>query len=468
MRVGLVRSVALGMVALVGFAGCDDNPTDFDSSATTSITTNPSAMVVNAGTTALLDSRTINAGDEPTWEEISAAVDGSCGHSDISVATAATFEPSIQPPGQFDVTAGSTLGASCVALSGGGATDTVDVTVVGDSVAMTAPDTLNLNESTQLGVDLLGADGSSLSPFDPATDIVWASDNEDALTVDADGLLTAAGIGNAVISATWTGSGVTRTSEIPIAVNSPTLEIVDSSTGEAYEDSLLVLTSVDLDANLINPTDPPAEFGPFDQMMVTWETSDADIVSVDADGVATAEGPGTATITATWTGNETVQAEVDIPVDVPAPSVTSTDIASGEALETVTITGTDFIPGAHTVLVDGELVSDFYSPTVTSTTTATVDIPGGAAADLDISVGIPGVDSNSLTVSRVCGTVDESCATEPDNDETDGAPDLGALPVSFAGYVDGADLDLLELTLASETTFTIDLAWTGDSDDMDV
>ena len=67
MRVGLVRSVALGMVALVGFAGCDDNPTDFDTSDTTAITTNPSAMTVNSQETELLDSRTITAGDEPTW-----------------------------------------------------------------------------------------------------------------------------------------------------------------------------------------------------------------------------------------------------------------------------------------------------------------------------------------------------------------------------------------------------------------
>ena len=56
MRVGLVRNAGLGMVALIGLGlvGCDDDPTDFDTDETVTITTNPSVMVLPAGVTGLL------------------------------------------------------------------------------------------------------------------------------------------------------------------------------------------------------------------------------------------------------------------------------------------------------------------------------------------------------------------------------------------------------------------------------
>ena len=474
MRVGLVRNVALGTVALVGFglAACDDNPTDFDTDETVSIETNPSVMTVPAGITTLLSSRTENAGQEPTWEEITPSVDGSCGSGAITVDVAATYEPSIQPPGQFDVTGGNTMGEVCIGLSGGGANATVEVTVVGDSLEITgAPEFLNLNESVDLGAVLLADDGTPVGPFDDATDVVWSSGDEDVLTVDAAGVVTAVGIGGAVITATWTDFGVSVSASTTIAVNAPELEIVEAGTNDPPASELLFGTSVDLDVNLINPTDPPADFGPFDQNTdVTWSTSDSDVVDVDpATGVATGVGTGTATITVTWNANETVVATVDITVTAPAPTLTSTDVATADALDVVTITGTGLILGAHTVLLDGALVDPFYAPTIVNATTATFIMPGGVAADVDVTIGIIGAESNALTVSRTCGASDESCATEPANDTAAGAPDLGALPVSFAGFADGADPnDLLELTLAAETTFTINLDWTGNSADMDV
>jgi hypothetical protein len=378
MRVGLVRNVALGMVALVGLglAGCDDNPTDFDTDETVKITTNPTVMTLPAGVTALLSSRTENAGNEPTWEEISATVDGSCGSGALAIDVAASYEPTLQPPGQFDVTGGNTWGESCIQLSGGGVDATIEVMVVADSLDITgAPETgeLVVFQTVQLSAALLSDDGSAVGPFDPVTDLAWSSDDETVLTVDGTGLVTAVGAGAATITATWTEFGVN------------------------------------------------------------------------------------------------VSASTTITVVVPPPSLTSTDVASAQALELVTITGTGMIPGAHVVLIDGLEVPAFYEPTVVNATTATVLVPGGAAADLAITVGVTGSESNALTVSRTCGTTDESCATEPGNDTAAGAPDLGLLPVSFSGYVDGTDSnDLLELTLLVETTFTINLDWTGNSGDLDV
>lgn len=236
MRVGFVRSVALGMVALVGFAGCDDNPTDFDNSTTTSIMTNPSAMVLPAGQTALLSSRTINAGDEPTWEEMSAEIDGSCGSGAITVAEAATYEPSIQPPGQFDVTGGTTLGEACITLNGGGATSTVEVTVIGDSLGITAPadqvlyteDASGPSTTLQLTATLLSAQEEAVQPFDQVEDVVWTVDDESIITVDENGLATAVGVGAATVTGTWSGGGTTVESTFPITVNPPETAVINS------------------------------------------------------------------------------------------------------------------------------------------------------------------------------------------------------------------------------------------------
>lgn len=242
MRVGLVRNVALGLVALVGLGlvGCDDKPTDFGSSDTVRITTNPSAMTVPAGVTALLQSRTENEGAEPTWEEISASVDGSCGSGAITVAEAATYEPSIQPPGQFDVTGGTTWGATCVQLSGGGADATVDVMVVADSLELTgtpANDQLVVFQQVQLGANLLANDGSAVGPFDATTDLTWSSDDEAVLTVDDTGLVTAEGAGSATITATWTEFGVDVSAEttITVVVPAPVLTSTDVASASAGE-----------------------------------------------------------------------------------------------------------------------------------------------------------------------------------------------------------------------------------------
>lgn len=466
MRVGLVRNVALGMVALVGLglAGCDDNPTDFESDETVKITTNPSVMTVPAGVTALLASRTENAGNEPTWEEITASVDGSCGSGAISVDVAADFEPTLQPPGQFDVTGGTTMGETCIQLSGGGANATVEVAVVGDSLEITgAPEFLDLNSSVDLGAVLLSADGTPVSPFDDATDVVWSSDDEDVLTVDAAGLVTAVGVGAATITATWSGFGVSVSSSVTITTNQPTLNILPD---ETESDSLLIDTSRDLSAELINPTDPPADFGPFDpETDVTWSSSDTDVLTVDATtGVVTAVGPGTATITAVWTGNDDIFDAVDIPVDVPAPNLASASSVVAEGGDLITLTGTGFHP-TMTVLADGEPLFDILEPTFVNTTTMTFIFPPGFDGDVAITAGTAGQQSNAVTISRVNDG-------EPENDASATAPPV-TLPLDMYGamdeFSDPADLtDRFKFSLAVETTISLDLDWDGESGDLDL
>lgn len=463
MRVGLVRNVALGMVALVGLglAGCDDNPTDFEPDETVRIFANPTVMTVPAGVTTLLQSRTENAGNEPTWEEISASVDGSCGSAAIAVDVAASFEPTIEPPGKFDVTGGTTLGETCIQLSGGGANATVEVMVVGDSLEITgAPDTLNLNSSVDLGAVLLSDDGAAVSPFSDATDVVWSSSDEAVMTVDGDGVVTAVGIGGAVITATWSEFGVSVEGSAVISTNEPTLEI----TGTPEPPELVFGTSVDLSADLINPTDPPADFGPFDpETDLVWSSSDDEIAEVDATtGEVTGVGGGTATITAAWAANENVIAEVEITITAPAPTLTSLDVASGPVATYVTITGTGLL-APHEVFVDGSSVVLFQDGDATATEVSFwMPNPGFAGpGTYDVQVGLAGDLSNALEFTLTSDDV----AAEPDSP---GAPKvIPGFPFTAVDYSDGDDLeDFYTFTLAADgsidVTMEMDLA--GDID----
>jgi len=373
MTVGLVRNAALGMVAIVGLglAGCDDNPTDFEAEDTVSIQTNPSVMTVPAGVTLLLESRTENAGREATWEEITATVDASCGAGTVVIAEAASFEPTIQPPGQFDVTGGTTWGETCIQLSGGGADATVEVFVVADSLEITgapANDELIIFQTVQLGANLLSSDGQAVGPFDPTTDLAWSSDASGVATVDGTGLVTAQGAGTATITATWT------------------------------------------------------EFG----------------VSVSASTVIT--------------------------VVVPPPVLTSTDVASADIGQIVTVTGTDLIPGAHTLFVDGfEVLDPILEATIVDETTATFRMPDGANGDVAVTIGVAGAESDPITVTR-------TGSTEPENNTADPlvAPSV-SLPVDLWGFVDaGGDVDdFFELTLVAPTTLDMLLDW-GTGADLDL
>ncbi|MEK6254597.1 MAG: hypothetical protein N2B05_07885, partial [Gemmatimonadales bacterium] len=136
----MVRNVGLSITALAVLAlgGCDSNPLSFDVKDTVGIQTNPSEMVVSAGRTTRLESRAVNEGNEPTFDDVSAAVDPACGLGSIAIIDIAELE--IEPDGLFAITGGSVLGQTCVVLTSGSTTAQVDVTVVADDIEIVFPE----------------------------------------------------------------------------------------------------------------------------------------------------------------------------------------------------------------------------------------------------------------------------------------------------------------------------------------
>ena len=110
MRVGFVRKAGLGAVVLAAAAlgACNDDPTSYDANDTTALFVNPTVMVVPAGRETKLVSRAVNPGNEPTYADVTWAIDPTAGCVDAgqTVGTVTVVEDpdrlvEIQPPGLF-------------------------------------------------------------------------------------------------------------------------------------------------------------------------------------------------------------------------------------------------------------------------------------------------------------------------------------------------------------------------------
>ncbi|QHE53616.1 Ig-like domain-containing protein [Pontibacillus sp. HMF3514] len=168
---------------------------------------------------------------------------------------------------------------------------------------------LKPDESTQLK--------ATVFPFDAISkDVVWSSSNEDVVTVNENGEITAVADSSteneATITVTTKSGGYTDHAEVSIKV---------PVTGIDITKNVLTLERVLTDDGLEDDSFKlNAQVYPFNatDKRVIWESEDEDIVSVDPRGVVTAESKGKTTVKATsidggWTDEITIY--VTIPVD---------------------------------------------------------------------------------------------------------------------------------------------------------
>ena len=157
--------------------------------------------------------------------------------------------------------------------------------------------------------------------------VEWSSSNESVATIDANGLVTAIAVGEAIITATTTdGSDLSascKVTVVPTLAETITLDKAEISL-EATETATLIATVLpELTTN----------------KSVTWTSSNEAVVTVDANGVVTAIAVGEAIITATTTDGSDLSASCKVTV-VPtlAESITLDKIEiSLEATETATL-----------------------------------------------------------------------------------------------------------------------------------
>lgn len=165
-----------------------------------------------------------------------------------------------------------------------------------------------------------------LPTFASTKDLVWSSNNPEVATVTANGLVTATGIGEAVISATAVdGSGV----RAECAVTVSGIPVVAISLDRASA-NLMATETVTLSA-IVSPVNASDK-------SVTWSSNNTEIASVDEAGVVTAIAVGEAVISATSVSNPDISAACVVNV-IPTLvseiilSQTSVSLQAGQSFE---------------------------------------------------------------------------------------------------------------------------------------
>ncbi|HTD70979.1 MAG TPA: Ig-like domain-containing protein [Gemmatimonadales bacterium] len=282
-------------------------------------------------------------------------------------------------PGQYRVVANGTPGA---------VSDTAIVTVTlapvsAVSVAPTAV-TILAGATAQLQATTTDSLGNVLT----GRAVTWASNNS-AVTVNGNGLVTAAGSGSATITATSEGKSGTATvtvSNVPVASVTVTPASANLQTGQTVQ---LTATARDAGGNTLSGR------------AMTWTSTNASVATVNGSGLVSGAGAGSATITATSEG-QSGTSSVTVTF-VPVASVTVAPAsASVQVGQTVQLTATP--RDANGNALSGRAVAWSSTNTTVATVNGTGLVQGATAGSATItatSEGQSGTSAVTVTVAPV-------------------------------------------------------------------
>jgi uncharacterized protein YjdB len=311
------------------------------------------------------------------------------------------------------LTANATLGVS---ISASGAPS---LSVIPNTVAETFA-----GETTQLTAsgNLTGIGG----PQNLTNQVTWLSSNVQVATVSASGLVTTVAAGTTTIIAESGGLNASSTVTVTLPASgtgsgTPTLTVTPSSASETFagETTQFIatgnLTGVGASQDLTS--------------QVTWFSSNAQVATINAAGLATATGAGTTTIIA-QSGGISSSATVTVTISVTGtPSLTVTpnvaaDTFAGETTQFIAsgnLTGVGSpqnLTGQVTWVSSNAQVATINSAglatSVGSGTTTITAVSGGlnATATLTVTVPASGTGSGTPTLTVVPSSVAETFAGE--------------------------------------------------------
>ena len=210
-------------------------------------------------------------------------------------------------------------------------------------------------------------------PATASPEFVWTSSNEDVVTIDKEGNITAVGVGTATVTVTSGEFSKTFTVTVdPVPAESVTLSKT-SVTLKVGESEILVATV--LPENTTDKT-------------VTWTSSDISVVTVDENGKLTAVGGGNATVTATC---GSVSATCKVTVIVPAESV----LLSASDVEML--------------VGDTEMLVATVLPENTTDKTVTWESSDASVVTIDNGGYLTAVGAGNAVVTAVCGNAYAAC-----------------------------------------------------------
>ena len=313
---GLLTTVANGTATITATAG------EASGSATVTVAQVVSSVTVapmEANFAALSDTLRLTAEAFDANGHAVAGAELSWGTSDDAVAT-------VDATGLLTTVANGT--ATITATAGepsGSATVTVAQVVNSVTVAPAEANFGALGDTLRLTAQAFDANGHAVA----GAEFSWGTSDDDAATVDATGLVTAAANGTATITATAGEASGSTTVNVAQVVSSVTVAPAETNFG-ALGDTLR-LTAQAFDAN--GHAVAGAEF--------SWESSDSAVATVDASGLVTTMARGSVTITAT-SGAVSGSAVVSVAQVVRAVAVTpdTATVVEGDTLR-IAATATD-------------------------------------------------------------------------------------------------------------------------------
>ena len=213
-------------------------------------------------------------------------------------------------------------GNARVTASAGAATASADVTVeqqvAGVTVSPAADTLLALGDTLRLTAEAVDANGHPVE----GAEFTWSSGDDSVATVDETGLVTAAGNGNARVTAS--AGAATASADVTVE------QQVAGVTVSPAADTLLALgDTLRLTAEAVDANGHPVEGAEF-----TWSSGDDSVATVDETGLVTAAGNGNARVTAS-AGAATASADVTVEQQVAGVTVSpaaDTLLALGDTL----------------------------------------------------------------------------------------------------------------------------------------
>lgn len=309
--------------------------------------------------------------------------------------------------GTGNVSAVAPGSATITAMSGAAhGTASITVKLVPVSSVSVTPNLVSLfvGQTSQLGVVLLDSVGDTLSAVGRAVN--WKSNKGGVATVSASGLVTAQGLGAAVITATVEGQQ--GFASVTVA-NVPVSSVVVTPT----PDTLQLGQAIQLTAQTFDSVG-----NPLTGRIISWDTDNSSVAIVSSNGRVVSQGIGTANITATSEGKVGTAAVVVIAVPVASVTVSPPNKTMNVG-DTATFTATTKDAQGH--VLTGRVIAwssdNTAVATVDTTGLVTAVAPGSAniTATSEGQSGSSAVMVNPVPVGSVIVTPQDTTMTAGDS-----------------------------------------------------
>lgn len=246
--------------------------------------------------------------------------------------------------------------------------------------------------------------------------VTWESADESIATVDADGKITAVGVGKTKVTVKTVDGGFTKDCEVTVVA--PKASSVKVSVDGNEIDNLKM--TVGDEKELTAKAEPDGAVQEF-----TFTTSDAAVVTVDENGVVKAVAAGTAVITVSADGAETeIEVTVEEKTEPKPPAGDITVVGGGDFKPTIEMSKEEVVDAIKNVLSEEQLAA----------------IEDGTA-NIEIELNIANIDSTVSDEDKAL--IDEAIKNIADSDKLSFMV-MNYLDITFGANVDGDVIKISE------------------------